>query len=279
MLFETIKYLDIKPDGVYLDLTFGFGGHSKKILEYLNMDGRLLVCDKDINAYKIAKKTTETDSRINAFHISFDNIYFILNKLKLLRKINGIVIDLGISSYQIDKTGLGFINNNFLDMRLNAKNIFRIIDWINFANKNDLENIFNLFNESFLTKIITEKIILLRHKKNIKTTNDLCNFFLYLFGKNKGKKILSKLFQFMRLLTNNDCFLLEKFLWRIYNLTRIEDNIILISFNSLEEYIIKNLLYKIKTMTIVFIQPSFKEINNNFSSRSSRMKIINKTIF
>jgi len=281
MLFETIKLLDIKSNGLYLDFTFGFGGHSYEILKYLNNDGKLIVCDKDIKSYKKAKKLSKTDNRIKAFHISFNNMYFILNKLKMLKCIDGLLIDLGISLVQIkdNKSGFGFLNNNFLDMRLNIKQIVRIIDWINFANKEDLESIFNLFNDIYLTKIITDTIIIMRKKNYIKTTNDLCNFFFYLFGKNKGQNILSQLFQFMRFFANNDFLLLEKFLKNVIFFTKLDGSVILISFNSLEEHFLKKNIFNNNFLNTILIKPLFKEININLSSRTSNMYVLNKIKF
>lgn len=275
MINELTKFIDINPNGLYVDSTFGLGGHSKEILKYLNLKSKLFIFEKDFISYCYAKNMFLNDLRVKFFFSSFEHIsYFFLKE----NYLDGIICDLGLSLDQIkDKSkGLGFNSNGFLDMRINFFYPFRIIDWFNLATEKDLNCFFYLFyNKKYANEII-KKILIYRKLNVIKTTNELCNIIFTTNILNKNK-ILTKFFYFSRIFINNDFFLLICFLEKCLNLLKPGGILILLSFNSFDDNIIKNFVFnnenKIKFMTF---KPSIFEINFNLSSRSALMHIIKK---
>ena len=163
MLKETIKFLDIKQDGLYLDLTYGIGGHSNEISKYLNKHGTLISIDKDTLAYILAKKSNKS----NIFNMSFNEFK---TESNFFKNVDGIILDLGLSLEQIidPKMGLSFYKNTHLDMRLNNKQKLWASDWINFVNEKDLKLFLNFFMEENISKIISKNIIIFRKKKKNK---------------------------------------------------------------------------------------------------------------
>ena len=275
MINELTKFIDINPNGLYVDSTFGIGGHSKEILKYLNLKSKLFIFDKDFISYCYAKNIFLNDKRVNFFFSSFENINHFFNKENYL---DGIICDLGLSLDQLrDKSkGFGFKSDGFLDMRVNFFYPFRIIDWFNLATEKDLNCFFNLFyNKKYIFKIV-KKILIYRKFKVIKTTRELCNIIFTTNVLNKNK-ILTKFFHFARVFINNDFFLLICFLEKCLNLLKSGGILILLSFNSFDDNIIKNFIFKnenkIKFMTF---KPSIFEIDFNLSSRSALMQIIKK---
>ena len=164
MLKETIKFLDIKQDGLYLDLTYGIGGHSNEISKYLNKYGTLIAIDKDTMSYILAKKQT---NKYEIFKMSFNEFK---TESHFFKNIDGIIVDLGLSLEQIKdaKMGLSFDKNAHLDMRLNKKQKLRASDWINFVNEKDLILFLNLFMQENMSKILSKNILIFRKKKKNK---------------------------------------------------------------------------------------------------------------
>jgi len=278
MLSEVIKYLDIRSNGIYIDSTFGLGGHSHEMLKYLNSDGRLYIFDKDIDSYNKANDLFYLDDRVNVFHSSFDDMYLMLKKPDVIGNVSGIIADLGLSLFQLKSLskGFGFNCNGFLDMRLDTNQAFRVVDWINFATKKDLEDVFVFFDDSLLVKFLVKKIILYRNKHSIKTTKELFDIIFGVFGFYKGRSMIGKLFQFIRVFINNDFSLLHVFLKRCLSLLDNGGILILISFNSLEDMVIKNFLLNSHRVKSLSFKPSICEIDDNYSARSAHMRIIER---
>ena len=280
MLSEVMRFLDIESNGIYIDSTFGFGGHTREILKYLNKNGKLFIIDKDSFSYKIGKKLSLFDNRINALYMSFDQIYSVSNKYGFWNQINGIVADLGLSFFQFKdiSKGFGFDINSFLDMRLNIDQKIRAVDWINFATQGDLEDVFHFLENDFIIKRVVKKIISYRKINYIKTSYDLYNICSGILTVNK-ENFINQIFQSIRIFINNDLYSLYFFLKSSFRLLKPGGVLLLICFNSLEDKIIKNFLlhdccnFKIE---FIYVRPSSFEVNNNYCSRSASMRIIKK---
>lgn len=276
MLTEVMKFLDIKSSGVYIDATFGQGGHSGEILKYLSKYGKLFIFDKDFAAYSLAKCKYLNDARIKFSCISYDNISYFSSNYDILGKVDGIIADLGLSYTQIKNPsrGFGFYNDGFLDMRLDEKQEIRAVDWINHATLIDLENVFFFLGDTFLTKRISKRIILYRKNSLIRTSKELCNLILNITSVDK-KIDFNQIFQAIRIFVNDDLHILNKFLTESFNLLRPGGFLVIISFNSLEDAMIKSFFLE-KKKFCMFLKPSFKELSHNCSSRSAIMRILKR---
>lgn len=267
MTKEVIKYLDIKPNGTYIDFTYGIGGHSNEILKYINKYGNLIVSDYDIKSYNLAKK----NKKLKAFNFQFKKLY----KIKVLNKnTNGSIIDIGNSLNQIKnkKYGKSYEDKVPLDMRINLKQKLKANDYLNVIKKKDLLNfLLNFLNENISKKIV-KNILHLRKKKNIKISNDIQSIIPTNIKKN------NKIFNFFRILVNNELFNLNNLINNITNVTKKNSIVIFISFNSSEDEIIKKCLnnnYYIEIKEITK-RPNINELNANFSSKSAIIRVFKK---
>lgn len=274
MLKETIKFLDIKQDGLYLDLTYGIGGHSNEISKYLNKYGTLISIDKDTLSYMLAKKK----NKYKIFKMSFNEFK---NKSNFYKNVDGIILDLGLSLEQIKdiKMGMSFYKNAHLDMRLNKKQKLRASDWINFVNEKDLTSFLFFFMEEHASKILSKNIIIFRKKKKIKTSKDLCYIIIKSINQKENLKNISKIFTLIKILINNELFLLSLLLNNIKNLMTQKASLIVISFNSFEDKIVKNYILNknnLSNFKHISNRPDVKELNKNYPSRNAIMHIIKK---
>ncbi|HIH2763612.1 MAG TPA: 16S rRNA (cytosine(1402)-N(4))-methyltransferase RsmH [Candidatus Azoamicus sp.] len=275
MLKEAMKFLDLKPDGLYLDLTYGIGGHSNEISKYLNKYGTLISIDKDILSYTLAKKT---ETKCNIFKMSFNEFK---NESNFSKNIDGIILDLGLSLDQIKdaKMGLSFYKNSHLDMRLDKKQKLRASDWINVVNEIDLKIFFNFFIEENISNILLKNIIKFRKKKKIKTSKDLCYIIIKSLNQKDNLKNISKIFTLIKILINNELFLLSLLLNDIKILMTDHCNLIIITFNSFEDKIVKNYIFNKNNLSKfkhIFNRPEIKELNKNYPSRNAIMHILKK---
>lgn len=266
MTKELIKNIDLKPNGTYIDFTYGVGGHSNEILKYLNKYGNLIVSDYDIKSYNLAKK----NKKIKAFNLQFQN----LCNLKILNKnTNGIIIDIGNSLNQIKNSEYGKSCENKipLDMRINTKQKLKANDWLNIIKKKDLLNFLSSFIQEHIAKNIVKNILTLRKKKYIKISNDITNIIPNI--KNKHK-----IFNFFKILINNELFNLNNLIKNINKITKKQSTVIFISFNSSEDEVIKkclnnNFYIEIKNNSK---RPNILELNKNYSAKSAIMRIFKK---
>lgn len=269
MLKEVIKFLDLKQTGLYLDFTYGIGGHSKEIKKYLNKNGNLISLDKDILSCILGKK-----KNLKIFKMPFNEFK---KKSSFFSNADGIIIDLGVSLKQIKdkKIGLSFDKNSYLDMRINSEQKLRASDWINFVKKNELKEFLNFFLEKNTSNIITKNIITFRKKNYIKTTNELCD----IIKKSINIKNINKIFMIIKILINNDLFILNILFKNIEKILKYNGICLIISFNSIEDKIIKNYFLKNNTnLSVKHIsnRPNIKELNENYKARSAIMHIIKR---
>lgn len=280
MLLEVLKYLDIYPNGVYFDCTFGGGGHSFEIYKYLNKNGELNVFDKDFSFIIDIRRKIDFCANMKLYKCSFENINNIASNIGVFGEIDGIIADLGIATnHLLDfNRGFGFSKNGFLDMRLNLEQNVRAIDWLNFASFEELLYTFCFFDNYNLSVSIVNKIVSFRTNLKIQTVND---FYSIVSNVCLSDKFLSKsfnrIFQSVRFFINNDLYLLFKFLDNAFLSLRQFGILIIISFNSVEDKIVKNFFSKKLVKPFVsFIKPSVKELDFNYSSKSAVMRVFIK---
>ncbi len=259
LLNETIDSLNILPDGIYCDVTFGAGGHSKPILEKLNANGHLYAFDQDDDAFD------------NAFdHESFTLIqanYRYIHKFMKLYKVDGvdgILADLGISSHQIDvpERGFSFRFNSELDMRMNTSSQLTAKDIIKTYPEEDLVGIFSDYGEVRNAKTLAKKIIDTRRVKKINTTNDL-NELLSQVCMGPQQKYFAQVYQSLRIEVNDEMNALIDFLQRSVALLKPGGRFAVITYHSLEDRFVKN-LFKTGNVKGELIKDEYGNISRPF---------------
>ena len=287
LLKESVDGLNIIEDGVYVDVTFGGGGHSKEILSRLGQKGRLIAFDQD----KDSKMNLINDNRLLLINENFMYLKKFL-KLNNILKVDGILADFGISSHQIDKPDRGFSYrfNSDLDMRMDNNNPLSASHILNKYSSEDLNKIFKEYGELNNSSKITRAIISSRKKKNIKTTFELNDIITPFISKRNSNKILSRIYQAIRIEVNNELGVIKSLLEQSLELLKIGGRICLISYHSLEDRIVKRFLKKGKFEGEIekdiygnfslpyksigkLIVPSQTEINRNIRARSAKLRI------
>lgn len=288
LLNESIEALDINPDGIYVDVTFGGGGHSRAILEKLSTRGHLFSFDQDLDAMKNAFQ----DDR---FTFVRSNFMYLKNFLKYygVEKIDGLLADLGVSSHHFDdeERGFSFRFNAPLDMRMNKSTSVSAADVLNTYPESKLTNIFSLYGELSNAKKIAHTIVLKRNDNPIIDTNQLLDIVKPYFMREREKKDLAKLFQALRIEVNNEMLVLRKMLNQTAEVMNSNGKLVVITYHSLEDRIVKNfiksgncegdiqkdfygnIISPFKALNNKVITPSEIEMNANPRSRSAKMRV------
>lgn len=288
MLYEAIEGLNINPNGVYVDLTFGGGGHSRAILERLSAEGELYAFDKDEDAIK----NTINDERFCLIHDDYSNVS---KNLRLYRKtkVDGILADLGISSHQIDEALRGFSINKTapLDLRMDRRTSLTAADVVNTYDKEQLKQLFKEYAEVSNAGFLADRIVRQRYQKAIETTSDLVEIMQPLALKGRENKYFAKVFQALRIEVNDEIRNLEKMLTQCENLLANGGRLVIISYHSLEDRLVKNVLRSgnikgevqkdfygavispYKVITKKPLEASVEEQERNTRSRSAKMRI------
>ncbi len=289
LLNESIKGLSIKPEGIYVDLTFGGGGHSKLILEKLSNKGKLFSFDTDIDAIK------NNSISQNNFELIQSNFKFFDNHLKSkgIEKVDGILADLGISSYQIDnlERGFSYKGDYLLDMRMSNEIQLSAEDVINDYEKSNLNNILFNYGDIKNSRFIVENLINYREKKRIKKNSDLIEILNKIFGKKVPFKFLSKFYQAIRIEVNDEINSLKEMLIKTINLLNTNGRLVILSYHSIEDRLVKNFINKssflsdykkdlygnkvefFKKINKKPLTPSSEELKENPRSRSAKLRI------
>jgi len=287
LLKESVDGLNIKPDGVYIDVTFGGGGHSKEILNRLNEDGKLFAFDQDDDALK----NTIDDSRFTLINENFRHIKSFL-RLYGIKKVDGILADLGVSSHQFNEAERGF-STRFeakLDMRMNQKEKISAYEIINFYDEKKLADILFQYGELRNSRAIAKQIVEAREEKKIETSFDLKEVLKRFLPKAKEHKILAQIFQAIRIEVNEEIKVLKEFLIQTIDLLEKGGKLSVISYHSLEDRLVKRVIQKGKFEGEVekdfygntslpfkkdgkFIIPSNNEIKENNRARSAKLRI------
>lgn len=288
LLQACIDYLDIKPDGVYVDLTFGGGGHSALIMEYLDENGKLFAFDQDIDA----QKNAIDDKR---FTLIPQNFRFIKNYLRLygVTKVNGILGDLGVSSHQFDEAARGFSIrfDAALDMRMNQQSKLTAKVVINEYGENELLSIFKNYGEIPNAGKLVYLITKARVENKIETTAQLKEVIRPCTPKFEEHKYLAKVFQALRIEVNQEMESLKECLTQCVDLLDSGGRLVFISYHSLEDRLVKNVMKTgnvegieekdvvygtskkvFKILTSKPVVPTEEEIKKNTRARSAKLR-------
>ena len=243
LLNEVIEGLDIKSDGVYLDLTLGRAGHSKEILKRLSDKGKLIGIDRDEEALKAAKENLKEFQNVEYIHDNHDNIKEILEKLNL-EKVDGILLDLGVSSYQLDERNRGFsyLGENELDMRMDKSQVLTAKEVINTYKEEELANVIYEYGEERFSRKIAKNICIARKEKPIETTKELVKIIENSIPKSKQKEghPAKRTFQAIRIEVNNEIKPLYQTVKDCIECLNSGGRLCIITFHSLEDRAVKN---------------------------------------
>ena len=291
MLSECLDGLKINPDGTYVDVTFGGGGHSKAIFEKLSSKGRLIVFDQDPDAIKNAWEAPN-------FHFIPSNFAFISNHLRMLgiKQVDGILADLGVSSHQFDEADRGFTirANAPLDMRMNQSGDLTAAKVVNSYEEHQLIALFRNFGELTNARKVAGEIVSKRSERKIKTTQDLMDVLRYCAPRHKEHKFFAQVFQALRIEVNNELDVLEKFLVQSAEVLRPGGRLVVMSYHSLEDRLVKNFMKRgsidgeitkdffgniLKPFDEIVrhpIVPTDEEVELNSRARSAKLRIAEK---
>ena len=277
MLTESINNLDIKEDGIYVDGTIGLGGHSIKILEYIKK-GFLIGFDRDSNSIKIAKKRLSIFDNFELIHSSYTNLDDACKKLNI-KKFDGILLDLGLSSFQLEDNQRGFSHryDSSLDMRFDDTNEgLTAEEIINSSSIKELTDIFNEFGEERNSFRIARAIKESNEEINAET---LVSIISRMTAYKYRIKTYSRIFQALRIKTNDELDHLESFLDDFMNFLKPNGRIVIISYHSMEDRMVKHkfkalkLNKELKVLSKKPFIPTDQEISDNRRSRSAKMRV------
>jgi len=279
---EVLKYLDPKPNQNFIDATIGEGGHAISILERTSPNGKLLGIDWSPEIIENCKlKIQNVKKRITLVCDNFVNLKEIVKRERFLA-VSGILFDLGMSSWHLEESGRGFsfLKNEPLDMRYSPQNPLTAEKIVNYWSKSEMEKILREYGEERFAKKIAEKIIEARQSKPIKTTSQLVEIIKKaVLSRYRHQKIhfATRTFQALRITVNDELNNLEKALPQTLEILKPGGRLVVISFHSLEDRIVKNFYRdsspeKLKILTKKPIRPTPEEIKINPRSRSAKLR-------
>ena len=300
LISETLLALEIKEDGVYVDGTAGGGGLSKQIARRLSSKGKLICIDRDPDAIEVCKERLGSFENVNIVHGNFSDISSIVENLGI-SKIDGVVLDLGVSSHQLDLAERGFSYNQDapLDMRM-SKEGKSAYDVVNFMSYEEIRNIISMYGEERFASKIARAIVKRREKNLIKTTKELAEIVkesVPFSVKRDSGHPARKTFQAIRIYVNNELKNLEVGLDESLKLLEKDGIMAIITFHSLEDRIVKQKMNgwakgcicpsdfpicvcgkkpEVKVLTKKPIIPSDEEVDVNFRSRSAKLRVCKK---
>ena len=249
LLRECIEGLNIKKDGIYVDGTLGGAGHSKEILRNLSEKGLLIGIDRDEEALKAAKQNLAEFKNVKYIHGNHDDIKTILEDIGI-EKVDGILLDLGVSSYQLDERNRGFsyLGENELDMRMDKTQTLTAKTVVNTYKEENLANIIYEYGEERFSRSIARNICNYRKQKEIETTKELVEIIEKSIPKSKqnGGHPAKKTFQAIRIEVNNEIKPLEKTVAECIDVLAPKGRLCIITFHSLEDRAVKNAFNKAK---------------------------------
>ena len=288
LLEESVDGLDIKPGGIYLDVTFGGGGHSKEILRRLDAEGRLFGFDQDEDA----EKNIVDDER---FTFVRSNFRYLRNWMRYygVEQIDGLLADLGVSSHHFDDEtrGFSFRFDAPLDMRMNKRDGKTAADVLNDYSEEQLSDIFYIYGELKNARRIAAAIVQARSEKRLETTGDLVKTTEKCFQREREKKEMAKMFQALRIEVNHEMDALKDMLYAACDLLREGGRLSVITYHSLEDRMVKNMMKAgnvegkveqdffgrtdspLRQIGSKVIVPSEEEQQRNPRSRSAKLRI------
>lgn len=298
LLDETIDSLNIKPDGIYVDCTLGGAGHSSEILKRLSPKGRLIGIDQDTDALKAAKDKLSNYSNVTFVHSNFSEIASVLDSLEI-SGVDGILMDLGVSSYQLDEAerGFSYMQNAPLDMRMNRDNNFSAYEVVNDYSEQQLYEIIRNYGEENFARKIAASIVARRSNAPIQTTYELVDVIKASIPakfRREGPHPAKRTFQAIRIEVNGELRILDKTIEDSVKHLNKDGRISIITFHSLEDRIVKNKfkqlespctcppdfpicicnrISELKVITRKPIEASEEELDGNPRSRSAKLRV------
>jgi 16S rRNA (cytosine1402-N4)-methyltransferase len=291
LLHESLEELNIDPAGIYVDVTFGGGGHSREILKRLNESGKLFAFDQDPDAVRNAPN----DSRFTLIRENFRTLKDSLFKAGIT-SVDGILADLGVSSHQFDTAERGF-SIRFegpLDMRMNPEQSLSAATVINTYEANELRNILRLYGEVENAGAVVKRILDARTSESIETVEQLKAVLIPLARRGKENQYLAKVFQALRIEVNNELEALQEMLIQAAVVLKESGRLVVISYHSLEDRLVKNyfrsgsfegeqekdfygnLIRPLEPLSMKAILPNENEIEMNSRARSAKMRVATK---
>ncbi len=245
MFNKSIEALNIKTDGIYIDATFGRGGHAQGILNKLGEQGKLIAFDQDISAIEYAHKNF-TDNRLTLIHSAFSNMLSIITEQELIGKIGGILMDLGVSSPQLDNAqrGFSFKADGPLDMRMNQTTGMSATQWLNSADEEEIANVIYQFGDEKKSRHIATRIKKYQQNHTLETTLALANIVSEVVKRQKNKHPATRTFQAIRIFINQELKQLEDVLEQSKDILSKHGRLSIISFHSIEDRIVKRFIQK-----------------------------------
>lgn len=301
LLNECLDALNIKEDGIYVDGTLGGAGHSSEILKRLSQEGRLIGIDQDTDALKAAQNRLQNFNNVTFVHNNFHNIKQILDELDI-EEVDGILMDLGVSSYQLDtgERGFSYMKDAPLDMRMNRDNEFSAYDVVNTYSEEELYRIIRDYGEEKFAKRIATFIVNARVEKNIETTLELVEIIKNAIpakARREGPHPAKRTFQAIRIEVNSELSILNRAIEDGVDKLSKGGRMAIITFHSLEDRIVKNKFRdlavscrcpkefpicvcgekaKVKVISRKAIEPTKEEVEINPRSRSAKLRVIEK---
>lgn len=283
MPIEVIDYLNLQPDGIYLDGTIGAGGHATEILARLSLEGKLIGLDRDAEALEICENRFSASAHpILTCKSSYDDFPKILSQLGI-SKLNGIFLDLGLSSIQLESKTRGFSFNSpgKLDMRFDKDNFIDATDIISKSSEKELSDIIFHFGEERRSRKIARSI---KSSENLLTATDLKEAVRRSTPPQKRNKSLARVFQAIRIAVNNELDKLSKFLDLFIEYLSCGGRIVIITYHSIEDRMVKHAFRSLKqsgrlaVLTKKPIVATAKELKKNNRSRSAKLRAGEKLI-
>ena len=292
MLHESLEGLDIQPSGVYVDVTFGGGGHSREILNRLNDEGELYGFDQDADA----EKNIPADSRFVFVRSNFRYLYNFMRYHGVAGEVDGLLADLGVSSHHFDDKdrGFSFRFDGALDMRMNKRAGITAADIVNTYEEERLANLFYLYGELKNSRKLASVIVKARSGQYIRTIGEFLEIIKPLFGREREKKELAKVFQALRIEVNQEMEALKEMLLAATEALKPGGRLVVITYHSLEDRMVKNIMKtgnvegKAESDFFGNLQTPFRLVNNkvivpdeaeierNPRSRSAKLRIAEK---
>lgn len=295
LLNESLDYLVTKRVGNYFDGTLGFGGHSSEILSRINKDGLLIATDVDRTAFEYCKKNFVDETRIKLYNFNY-SLIDVIAKLETIKLFDGVIADLGVSSFQLDtpSSGFSYSSNAPLDLRMDKNLKVTASDIVNSFDEEKLSNIIYEYGEERNSRKIAKQIVQSRIKKKISTTGELKKLISEITSPRYKTKTLSRVFQALRIQVNNELEYLRQFLKNSINVLKRGARLVVISYHSLEDRIVKEFFkyealncicapeapictcHKVQHLSIITkkpVIPSEEEIKNNRRARSAKLRV------
>lgn len=295
LLKESVDYLVTKKDGIYFEGTLGFGGHTEEIFNRLSKKGSVVSTDVDLNAFNYCREKFKGEDRIKIYNFNF-SLIDVIAKIESLEFFDGILADLGVSSFQLDNAAAGFSYsiNSMLDLRLDKSLRKTAADFINHESEEKIANVIFEYGEEKNSRKIARQISEARKARRIEKTDELKKIISSVTNPKYLTKTLSRVFQALRIYVNDELGALKVFLQNSVPVLRKGSRLVVISYHSLEDRIVKDFFKyeslscvcppdspicncgKVKRLNIISkkpITPSDLEITKNKRARSAKLRV------